>query len=58
MDKRAEREFSNVKRDIREKTSNMDMPTATEFMSELADWAYREYENCIVDDEPEDIEED
>lgn len=53
MTRKAEKQLAQIKSEVRAFTSEMDMPTATEFMHELADWAYREHENLIYDDEPE-----
>ncbi len=53
MTKKAERQLAQIKSEVKVFTSEMDIPTATEFIQELADWAYSQHENLIYDDEPE-----
>lgn len=53
MDRKAENELNEIKSRVREVTSDMDLQTAAEYLSNLADWAYAQYEGVIIDDEPE-----
>lgn len=58
MDRDTEKVAERLKCVIREAAAVIDLPSAMDLMSELADWSYRQYEELLIDDEPEDIDYD
>lgn len=52
MTKQTEKQLNIIKANLTGVIATYDRTTASEFMSELADWAYAQYEQLTYDDEP------
>lgn len=54
MNKQTEKQLGIIKASLTGVISTFDRTTASEFMSDLADWAYEQYETLTYDNEPAD----